>query len=371
MKELLKRTRQWLSEHGSGLLWTFVAAVLLYFLAAVAWSERGPAFVLLTLAGLAVALHFGHCFTRDLPETDDKVSTELRWLFRYAYGFLGVALLVSLSPFFAPKDFFTGDESWAGVVDGCLLAEAGYGSELTRCDDDGSDHQWLLHIGSWSSRERAVDEEVLAGLADAARAACSAPDARAALEDRFEQLGRTDGAVLVAALQGACGADGTEPGDMDAILRQRGVAARAGNYLSRGLVVPLYVVVLAVFGGAVGMSRRVPEIQRSAAASAKKKDPEQAICPIEARERVVFQIMQVLSAPLIAITAFAAFEPDTMTAAVLIGFISGFASEMILKKLRQAADAVVGRAEKPAPNPPGSPDGSRTTAGQGGQKENA
>ena len=104
------------------------------------------------------------------------------------------------------------------------------------------------------------------------------------------------------------------------------------------------------------MSRRVPEIQRAAVIEARHE--ENAIEPrseenatearheekaIKARESVVFQIMQVLSAPLIAVTAFAAFEPDTMTAAALIGFISGFASEMILKKLRQAGDAVVGK----------------------------
>ena len=60
---------------------------------------------------------------------------------------------------------------------------------------------------------------------------------------------------------------------------------------------------------------------------------------------VVFQIMQVLAAPLVAIVAFAAFEPDTVTVAVLVGFASGFASEAILMKLRQASEAVVGKAK--------------------------
>ena len=203
-------------------------------------------------------------------------------------------MLASLSPFVAPKDFFTGSQTWAGVVDGCQRAEDGYGSELARCDDDGSDQQWLLQIGSRSVPAAGGDEGAVAE--------------------------RTD-------------------------------KAGARTVLSRGLVVPLYVVVLAVFGGAVGMSRRVPEIQRGAAASAKNKDPGQAISAIEARERVVFQIMQVLAAPLIAITAFAAFEPDTMTAAVLIGFASGFASETILMKLRQASDAVVGGSPRSAPPP--------------------
>ena len=59
----------------------------------------------------------------------------------------------------------------------------------------------------------------------------------------------------------------------------------------------------------------------------------------------MFQIMQILAAPLVAIVAFAAFEPDTVTAAVLVGFASGFASEAILMKLRQASEAVVGKAK--------------------------
>ncbi len=354
---------RWVSDHGSALLLAFVAGVGLYLLAVLVWPARGTAFVLAMLAGLAAAVHFGHCFTRDLPGTKGAVSKELRSVFRYAYLFLGLALLASLSPFFAPKDFFTASDTWAGVADGCLVAEDGYGSELTRCDDDLTDQQWLLHIGSRSSRERVFDEDALAELAEAARSACAAADGWSAVRAKLEALEREDGAALVAELQSACG-DAAR--DMAAVLRERGATARERAELSRGLVVPLYVVVLAVFGGAVGMSRRVPEIQRGAAASAKHED--RAISAIEARERVVFQIMQVLSAPLIAIAAFAGFEPDTMTAAVLIGFISGFASETILVKLRQAGEAVVGK--PPAPKTPEDGGAPPATPGSGGQKGN-
>ena len=371
MKESLAKAADWLSHHRWGVLWAVVAGVGLYFLAVQGWPKGGPKFVLLPLAGLAIALHFGHCFTRDLPATKDEVSAELRWIFRYAYGFLGIVLLLSLSLFVAPKDFFTSSQTWAGVADGCQRAEDGYGSELTRCDDDGSGQQWLLQIGSRSTRAEVIDKDALAELAHKAQAACTTPDGWSALGGEFEALGHRDGAELVAVLKGACQTGGAATAeDMAAVLRERDVAARDRSELSRGLVVPLYVVVLAVFGGAVGMSRRVPEIQRGAAASANKDDREQAISAIEARERVVFQIMQVLAAPLIAITAFAAFEPDTMTAAVLIGFASGFASESILMKLRQASDAVVGRRpQSGAPSAPGgSGGGSPKVSGTGGPK---
>lgn len=103
---------------------------------------------------------------------------------------------------------------------------------------------------------------------------------------KLDALEGADGAALVAELQGACG-DAAR--NMAAVLRERGVTVRERAELSRGLVAPLYVVVLAVFGGAGGMSRRVPEIQRGAAANA--KDEDRPISPIQARERVVFQIM--------------------------------------------------------------------------------
>ncbi len=115
--------------------------------------------------------------------------------------------------------------------------------------------------------------------------------------------------------------------------------------LSRGLVVPLYVAVLAIIGGAVGMTRRLPEIQRRAAYTVQQDKEKHPISPIVAREKVVFQIMQTLAAPLIAIVAFSGFDPDTVTSAVLVGFVSGFASEAILTKLRQASEAVVGNAK--------------------------
>ena len=328
------------------------------------WLGNGTEFTLLALAGLGIALHFGHCFTRDLPCKDGEISAELRWIFRYAYGFLGIALLASLAPFVAPKDTVMSGEKWAGVVGGCQLAEDGYGSELTRCEDDGSDQQWLLQFGSRLVGSEVVDEDATVKLAEKARAACTVPDGWMELRRELKALGRSDGEALVSTLQNACAEDGNSAvEDMAAVLREQDVTVKEQSVLTRGLVVPLYVLVLAVFGATVGMSRRIPEIQRAAAASAKEQDTKLAISAIEARERVMFQIMQVLAAPLIAITAFAAFEPDTVTAAVLIGFASGFASETMLMKLRQASDAVVG--QRPQPGVVGTPDG---TSGGGGKR---
>ena len=104
--------------------------------------------------------------------------------------------------------------------------------------------------------------------------------------------------------------------------------------ISGGLVVPLYVIVLALIGSAVSMTRRVPEYQRSAMSVT------DSMSNSEAREKLVFQIMQVVSAPLIAVTAFAIVKPASLTEAVVVGFGSGFASEPILLMIRSLVEKI-------------------------------
>jgi hypothetical protein len=99
-----------------------------------------------------------------------------------------------------------------------------------------------------------------------------------------------------------------------------------------GLVVPLYVIILSLMGGAVSMTRRVPEYQRRAMSA---QDP---LTNQQARENLVFQIMQVASAPLIAVVAYYVVNPTTTLESVVLGFGSGFASEPILLMIRGLVD---------------------------------
>ena len=112
--------------------------------------------------------------------------------------------------------------------------------------------------------------------------------------------------------------------------------------ITTGLVVPLYVIVLALFGSAVSMTRRVPEYQRRAMSA------QDSMSNIEAREKLVFQIMQVISAPLIAVTAYAIVKPGSLSEAVVVGFGSGFASEPILLMIRGMVDKISPTAAAPA-----------------------
>ncbi len=107
-----------------------------------------------------------------------------------------------------------------------------------------------------------------------------------------------------------------------------------------GLVVPLYFVVLALLGGAVSLTRRVPEYQKRAAADYTPTEKQPALSDIETREYLVFQIVQFISAPLIAVTAYHALKPSSPTTIVALGFISGFSSETILLWIRAVVTKV-------------------------------
>ena len=105
-----------------------------------------------------------------------------------------------------------------------------------------------------------------------------------------------------------------------------------GWEVTGGLVVPMYLIVLALLGATVSMTRKVPEYQRRA------MDPQDPMTNAEAREYLVFQIMQLLTAPLIAVTAYYVFNPINPQQTVLIGFASGFASQPILLMIRALVD---------------------------------
>lgn len=101
-----------------------------------------------------------------------------------------------------------------------------------------------------------------------------------------------------------------------------------------GFVVPFYVVVFAFVGGVVNLTRRVPEYQKRSSCHFAGTATEPVVTLLEAREFVIFQIMQFLSSPFIAMVAYHAFEPKSVTTAVVTGFFAGFATESVLLLLR-------------------------------------
>jgi hypothetical protein len=124
-------------------------------------------------------------------------------------------------------------------------------------------------------------------------------------------------------------------------------SGEAGFVVSGGLVIPLYLVILSLMGGAISLTRRIPEYQKSSEPGYVPTEKEPALTRDMLREYLIFQIVQFLSAPLIAAVAYYVIEPSTTAATVGLAFAAGFASETVLLWVR----AVV---EKLAPvRPPG------------------
>lgn len=116
--------------------------------------------------------------------------------------------------------------------------------------------------------------------------------------------------------------------------------------VSGGFVVPFYVVVFAFIGGIVNLTRRLPEYQKRSACNYVGTPEEPKLMTIEAREFVVFQLMQLLSSPFVAMVAYYAIEPKSIANTVALAFISGFATESVLLLIRGVVNGVQPRPTK-------------------------
>jgi hypothetical protein len=207
---------------------------------------------------------------------------KLNHIIAFCYLFTGVVLVLSILPWWMPT-LFSGESRGApaGFVRACAL-DAPDDSDVS-CSDDGDQYQWVLNIGGVTIKS-----------------------------DTATQNATQEAGVQVYSIRG-------------------------------GLVVPLFVIILSLIGGAVSMTRRVPEYQRRAMSS---QDP---LTNQQARESFVFQIMQVASAPLIAVAAYYIVNPTSMITSVVLGFGSGFASEPILLMIRGLVEKLSpGGAPKPS-----------------------
>lgn len=126
----------------------------------------------------------------------------------------------------------------------------------------------------------------------------------------------------------------------------------AGYSVEGGLVVPFYLIVLSLVGGAVSLTRRIPEYQKQSAAGYVGTKDAPLLTPAQLREYLVFQIIQFISAPFIAAVAYYVLAPATTATTVGLAFAAGFASETVLLWIRGVVDKI--RPEGPEEPPKGS-----------------
>ncbi|MGK0513101.1 hypothetical protein [Rheinheimera aquimaris] len=123
-----------------------------------------------------------------------------------------------------------------------------------------------------------------------------------------------------------------------------------GAPITGGVVVPVYFLILAILGALINMARKLPEFQRRVSSSYHQhykywlaQNPELAL-PMSgayARETIVFQVVQVLCAPGVAIIAFSWAKPEEIGANIVLAFAAGFSSEMFLMAVRSVVERMI------------------------------
>jgi hypothetical protein len=317
--------------------WTLLAAVVVpLIIGALVWYFGKVPFaslytpVLLALVVFAVAVWTYYVFTGVV--TDAKLNQ----MIGLCYAFTIVSLLGSVLLFAIPAVFsqMSAQNAPVSIVQGCAApaqvstatgTATGIPQEVicARLDGKGYDadtsFQWVINLGGVAELSGASNVPANQQLSGAP----AAPPATPRPEPEAPGAASPPATAPAPPLQTASGPT-------------RGPSERF--VIHGGVVVPLYVIILALFGSAVSMTRRVPEYQQRA------MDTQDALTNVQARGYLVFQIMQVLSASLIAITVYYIVKPDTPMTSVLLGFGSGFASEPILLMIR-------GLVEKLSPAP--------------------
>jgi hypothetical protein len=115
-----------------------------------------------------------------------------------------------------------------------------------------------------------------------------------------------------------------------------------------GLVVPLYFLVLSLIGGAISLTRRVPEYHRRYSIHYVPTEDKPRLDRATVREYLAFQIIQFISAPLLAMVAYYVIAPEKRYSLILLGFAAGFSSEAILLMIRSLVEKL-SPASKTAP----------------------
>ncbi|MFO1341156.1 MAG: hypothetical protein U1F53_23525 [Burkholderiaceae bacterium] len=301
-----------------------------------AWLRMGVLIALLLVA----AVWFIACFTGDACKKRDH-----QFVFAYAFTIGAFALLVTPIMSMVPeqdKDA-TATRPPEGVlqlVRGCTAAAPVTGKETVA---SSSTHSSLLT--QCPTRDAWVEEPYVPA---AGASGASAPARAVEVGRQFAWLiaigGVTSREYAKTAPRGASGASAPAAAEPSASAAQFVV-------VHGGLVAPLYVVVLAFIGGAISLSRRLPEYQRrssdqscsstaGAAAAAKPAPGEEPLSAVQVREGVVFQLMQLCSAPFLALATWHMFDPSTVASATVLAFGTGFASEHLLLTVRGMIEGI-------------------------------
>ena len=255
--------------------------------------------VFLIVLFTSIIIWFTYVFTGNAKNKFNKMI-----VFSYFFPFIflgGMFMFAVFTSTFYPEDGAL--NSPIGLVRGCSQkpsappnSDLPYGIRCKNASD-----QWLVNIGGKVLNKQEIDQQ------------------KSLDEKKSEQELKESSTTN----QQKSAATDTQKSVVDSSFSER------TSFIQGGLVVPFYIVVIAVFGGAVSMLRRVPEYQARHASNSTDMLSHERV-----RESLVFQIMQVFTAPIIAITAFYIFDPNSKASSLSLAFFAGFSSETILMLIR-------------------------------------
>lgn len=265
----------------------------------------GSTITLVILFGLVIAV-----FTKQLNENDPReLRVTLAWMVRLTYTFGFTFLLLVLAPFlFMLPHLFEANAS------------------TTKAPPPSSSSGFVVQGGPFMVAKACTIEP-------------SAAQAASALAELDCAKGS---AQWVFSFGGVLDQQKSSGGDVKNVAAQPHVVRISG-----GLVVPVYFVFIALAGAVVGMLRRIPEIQRRAYEYIRLTDQGLAVTedalPIgKTREHLVFQMVQVATAPFIALLVYATIQPESEVTTTAIAFAAGFSAEPFLLIIRDISDRLGG-----------------------------
>ncbi len=306
----------------------------------------GPAFIVGAIILAALIGWFLCTFTGPLesdPRRGTRNELEIKKMVTFCYVFTALSFLATAVPLalvlLIPQTGGASDQLYLamaqspiGLVLGCVHAPKDETWELA-CKSDQYRYQWILNIGGSAFFVPEFEKP------SPASSVSTTPTTPATTRTATTTPTPVPGAIPISSPQ-ASGDQTYQENSLDPYARWLPVVIHGG------LSVPWFVLIVSIMGGAVSMARRVPEYQRRALDTSYD-----SLSPAKAREELVFQIVQVVSAPLIAITAYNVLTPESRAGTVALAFTSGFSSEAILMAIRSFSDHLIGT-EKPAASQP-------------------
>ncbi|SDW41068.1 carboxypeptidase-like regulatory domain-containing protein [Nitrosomonas oligotropha] len=275
--------------------------------------------------------------TQDERKRIEEIRSRQRnkWMI-FAYSFMLISLLLTFYPFINPLFSFV--EKTSSHSDGTVQQES---TEQKPAKPDAGRYLKTL-------RERPIAVFVGCSLDPKAKTLlCSEPEAKTGVENesssqsspKAENAGKTQnpgggtaGKAWVINIGGhieQC----TKDSDPD-------FGKSVSCQVKDGLLIPLYFIILALMGGSISLTRRLPELQKQAGAEHIATEQQPKLSQYEFREHLIFQMVQYISAPLLAILAYYLIEPGNITNSVVLAFTAGFASETILLMVRSIANKI-------------------------------